>query len=50
MKVDQMKKTIPTDDDVWILRNPSYHQQIKPGKQKNHNSLFKKILENPFFI
>jgi hypothetical protein len=51
MKVDQMTKPIPTDDDVWILRNPSYHQRMKPGKEKTLTLFFlfsssEKILED----
>jgi hypothetical protein len=34
MKVDQMIKTNPADDDVWVLRNPShYHRRMKQGNK-----------------
>ncbi|CAF4684084.1 unnamed protein product, partial [Rotaria socialis] len=25
MKIDEMTKTIPIDDDIWVLRSPAHH-------------------------
>jgi hypothetical protein len=38
MKVDQMTKTTPADNDVWVLRNPSHrhHQRLKQGNKNKH--------------